>query len=113
MTIKAPSQNKVKGRLIQSSRAFILAQCINFVYTHGMKATIQKWGNSLGIRIPKIIAEGLMLKNGSEVELYEESDKIIIQPLKKPLLKELLQGISDRNIHDEAETEGPYGKEIW
>jgi antitoxin component of MazEF toxin-antitoxin module len=35
-----------------------------------MKATIQKWGDSLGIRIPKVIAMDLGLVNGSEVELF-------------------------------------------
>ena len=78
-----------------------------------MKATIQKWGNSLGIRIPKVIAEDLMLENGSEVELIEESNKIIIQPQSKPKLGDLLQKISDDNLHDEVEIEGPNGKEIW
>ena len=77
-----------------------------------MKATIQRWGNSLGIRIPKIIAQDLMLENGSEVELFEESDKIVIQPRKKPRLKDLLQEINVDNIHDEVEIGGLYGKEI-
>ena len=87
--------------------------CLNFVYTTGMKATIQKWGNSLGVRIPKIIAEDLMLENGSEVELIEESDKIIIQPQKRAQLKDLLKGIDSQNLHDEVELEGPHGKESW
>lgn len=78
-----------------------------------MRATIQKWGNSLGVRIPKVIAEDLMLENGSEVELFEESDKIIIQPKEKPQLRDLLLEITDENIHDEIHAEGPHGKEIW
>ena len=78
-----------------------------------MKATIQKWGNSLGVRIPKVIAEDLMLENGSEVELIKESNKIVIQPQKKPQLKDLLQVISDDNRHGEVKTGGRYGKEIW
>ena len=78
-----------------------------------MKATIQKWGNSLGIRIPKVMAKDLLLENGSEVELIKASDKIIIQPQKRPRLSDLLQEIDDNNIHDEVEMEGPYGKEVW
>ena len=54
-----------------------------------------------------------MLENGSEVELIEESNKIIIQPKSKPKLGDLLQKISDDNLHDEVEIEGPNGKEIW
>ena len=78
-----------------------------------MKATIQKWGNSLGIRIPKVIADDLLLENGSEVELIGESDKIIIKPQKKPKLDELLREIKDDNLHEEVEVEGPRGKEVW
>ena len=78
-----------------------------------MKATIRKWGNSLGIRIPKVIAEDLLLENGSEVELIEESDRIIIRPQRKPKLDDLLRDISDDNLHEEVEANGPYGKEVW
>jgi antitoxin MazE len=78
-----------------------------------MKTTIQKWGNSLGIRIPKMMAKGLMLEKGSEVDLIEESNKIIIQPRRKPRLEDLLKDINDTNIHDEIRIEGPHGKEAW
>ena len=78
-----------------------------------MKATIQKWGNSLGIRIPSMMAKNLMLKNGSEVELIEESDKIIIRPKKIPRLEDLLEEINDMNVHNEIEIKGPYGNEAW
>ena len=77
-----------------------------------MKATIQKWGNSLGIRIPSIMAKALMLQNGSEVELIEEADKIIIQPRRALRLDDLLPAIDETNIHEEIETNGPYGNEV-
>ena len=78
-----------------------------------MKATIQKWGNSLGVRIPSIMAKDLMLKNGSEVELIEETDKIIIQPKKTSCLEDLLEAINESNIHEEMKTNGPHGNEVW
>jgi antitoxin MazE len=78
-----------------------------------MKATIQKWGNSLGVRIPSIMAKDLMLQNGSEVELIEEADKIIIQPQKAWRLETLLNAIDETNIHDEVEASGPIGNEAW
>lgn len=78
-----------------------------------MKATIQKWGNSLGIRIPKVIADDLKLQNGSEVELLEDSDKIIIQPYRKPKLDDLLSQVNDENLHGEANSGDPTGKEVW
>jgi len=66
-----------------------------------MQATIQKWGNSLGIRIPSFIAKDLALKNGSSVEIIEEDDKIIIQASKRRTLKEILELVTDENIHTE------------
>jgi len=66
-----------------------------------MQGTIQKWGNSLGIRIPSFIAKDLALKNGSSVEIIEEDDKIIIQASKRRTLKEILELVTDENIHTE------------
>ncbi|WP_039938686.1 AbrB/MazE/SpoVT family DNA-binding domain-containing protein, partial [Leptospira noguchii] len=45
-----------------------------------MESIIQKWGNSLGIRIPKAMATELELNDGSHVELQYEGDKIVIYP---------------------------------
>ena len=78
-----------------------------------MKATIQKWGNSLGVRIPKVMADDLKLQNGSEVELLEDADKIIIQPHRNPNLNDLLSAINEDNLHGEADSGDPTGKEIW
>ncbi|MDY7029881.1 MAG: AbrB/MazE/SpoVT family DNA-binding domain-containing protein, partial [Spirochaetota bacterium] len=45
-----------------------------------MEARIQKWGNSLGIRIPMNIIRELSLKTGSKVEIEKETDRIVIRP---------------------------------
>lgn len=67
-----------------------------------MKTTIQKWGNSLGVRIPNYMAKDLLLENGSSVEIVEEENRIIIQPKTKKSLKEMIKLITDDNIHREA-----------
>lgn len=78
-----------------------------------MRTTIQKWGNSLGVRIPKVIAAELGLESGSEVDLFEESDKIIIQPQNGQRLKDLLSRINAGNLHGEIESGDSVGKEAW
>ncbi|MBI9102624.1 MAG: AbrB/MazE/SpoVT family DNA-binding domain-containing protein [Spirochaetales bacterium] len=78
-----------------------------------MEAKIQKWGNSLGIRIPMPILKDLSLKNGSVVEIEEENNRIVIQPSKKVELKSLLRKISDDNLHSETDWGGVEGDEIW
>ena len=78
-----------------------------------MKTTIQKWGNSLGIRIPSVMAKSMMLENGSQVEILEESDTIIIKAERKHTLVELLSNIDESNVHHEVEVHGPLGRETW
>jgi antitoxin MazE len=76
-----------------------------------MQTTIQKWGNSLGVRIPGFIARDLALKNGSSVEIREEDDRIIIQASKKKSLNEILELVTEENIHSE-QFSTPAGKEL-
>ncbi len=78
-----------------------------------METVIKKWGNSLGIRIPSLIAKDLSLKEGSFVEIEDERGRIVIKPKKKNDLKEMLKNISDNNLHGEFETESPVGNEAW
>ena len=78
-----------------------------------METKIQKWGNSLGIRIPMNIINDLSLKNGSIVDITENKDTIIIRPKKNRDLNELIEKISDENIHSEIDFGKAEGNEIW
>ena len=60
-----------------------------------------------------MMAKNLMLKNGSGVELIEESGKITILPNKMLRLENLLEEINETNVHNEIEAKGPYGNEVW
>jgi len=63
-----------------------------------MQTVVQKWGNSLGIRIPAVFTREFNLKNGSSVEIIEEQGKLVIVP-KKQSLDELLSLVTKDNIH--------------
>lgn len=78
-----------------------------------MEAKIQKWGNSLGIRIPINIIKDLSLKNGSVVNIDEETNKIVIRPKETHDLNQLLQSISETNLHTEMDFGKLEGTEIW
>jgi len=78
-----------------------------------MEAVVKKWGNSLGIRIPNMIAKELSLKDGSCVDINEKGKKIIIMPVRKNRLSEMLSKINNQNLHAEIETGDPVGNEIW
>ncbi len=61
-----------------------------------MNATIQKWGNSLALRIPRAVARDTQLQNGSVVNLAVRKGTVVIEPVKKSKyrLDELLKGVS-------------------
>ena len=78
-----------------------------------MALKLQKWGNSIGVRISKSIIEKVDLEVGSEVEIEHKNGKIVITPLKKPfVLNDLLSQITKSNLHSEDDFILE-GKEVW
>lgn len=71
---------------------------------------VQKWGNSLGVRIPKAIAIKVGLEEGSEIDFDVEDDKIFIKR-KSQKLDDLLSQITPDNIHREVYTGYAIGSE--
>ena len=78
-----------------------------------MEAVVKKWGNSLGIRIPNLIVRELSLKEGTYVDISDRGKEIVIKPIHKNRLSEMLSNINDQNLHKEILTGQPVGKEIW
>lgn len=78
-----------------------------------MEAKIQRWGNSLGVRIPAAIARELHLRNGSVVDVVEESNSIVIRPAKNHDIHSLLDSITDDNRHSEVDWGTREGNEAW
>jgi antitoxin MazE len=76
--------------------------------------TVQKWGNSLAVRIPSQFAKNLGVKNGSQIELELLDDEMVIRPVKtKPMLDDLLaQTKGKTNPHLDYEFGVPEGKEL-
>lgn len=80
-----------------------------------MITKIQKWGNSLGIRLPSVFIKELKLKENSAVEIKVADKKIVIEPVEIAQydLDYLLSKVSEENIHKEIFINSPEGKEIW
>lgn len=80
-----------------------------------METHIQKWGNSLGVRVPKEIAERASLREGSRVRVRETETGVMIEVVKKQTyrLTDMLQGVTKTNMHSESEWGEPTGKEVW
>jgi len=80
-----------------------------------MEARIQKWGNSLAVRIPKPFAAEVGLEADARVELSLQDGRIVIAPPARPIfaLAGLLAGIYKSNLHREVSTGGRQGNESW
>ena len=71
-----------------------------------MRTSVQKWGNSLGIRIPKVVAEEASLHSGSMVELIHQDGVLLVRPIHKGRpryrLEDLTGKITPGNRHAEV-----------
>lgn len=80
-----------------------------------MTTRIQKWGNSLALRIPMAFAREIGLAQGATVDLSLRQGKVIIEPVEQPplSLEQLLDGVTEENLHGEVDTGPAVGKEAW
>lgn len=80
-----------------------------------MLTKIQKWGNSLALRIPKTFALDANLENDSTVEISLVEGRIVIKLVNTPqwTLEELLAGVNEINMHHEVDSGEPVGNEVW
>jgi len=80
-----------------------------------MLTKVQRWGNSLALRIPKAFALDAQLEKDSIVEISVVDGQIIVKPVSAPSwsLEELLAGINKKNIHHEIDTGLSMGNEVW
>jgi antitoxin MazE len=79
-----------------------------------MRARIQKWGNSLALRIPRAIAAQVGIEENSPVQLSVDGGGVMVLPIQDPeyRLEELLARVTDDNIHDEIDTGPAIGAEF-
>jgi antitoxin MazE len=80
-----------------------------------MLTKVQKWGNSLALRIPKAFALDAQLENDSVVEVSLVDGQIVIKSVAIPKwsLEQLLSGVNSNNIHNETDTGDAVGNEVW
>ena len=80
-----------------------------------MEVRLQKWGNSVGIRIPSNFLKALKLKKDEEVNIIQEEDKIIITKIKNKRisLKDRIKDYNGNNLCKDFSWDDARGKEIW
>ena len=78
-----------------------------------MQGRLARWGNSLGLRIPKELAAQAGLRAGIKVELAAEADRIVITPARpRYVLAELLEGVTSEAMREAFDWGPDIGREI-
>jgi len=80
-----------------------------------MITAVQKWGNSLALRIPKAYAKETDICDGTSVDLSLQAGSLVIKPVVKMAisLDDLLRDVTVYNRHEATDTGSPVGQEIW
>ena len=80
-----------------------------------MQTRVQKWGNSLGVRIPRGLADEVGLGAGTEVSLIAKDGELVLRPSLPSRLRlaDLLAGITPENIHASVGTGDAVGSEAF
>lgn len=80
-----------------------------------MLAKVQRWGNSLAIRIPRSFAVEAGFENDSPVNMQLDNGKLIVEAARptKYSLEELVAQMTEENLHEETDWGKPVGKEVW
>jgi antitoxin MazE len=80
-----------------------------------MKTAVQRWGNSLALRIPRAYASETRISEGSEVELTLKSGSLVVRPVlrKRHSLANLLKRVTRSNRHESVSTGASAGQEAW
>ena len=79
-----------------------------------MRSNVQRWGNSLALRIPSALAREVDLQEGAVVDIAARGGKLVVErAAHRFVLADLLAGINDDNMHGEAWDDAPRGKEAW
>lgn len=79
-----------------------------------MQVALQKWGNSLALRIPAGLARQIKVRQGDSVQLSLADNRLTIQPVKPSFQAKFLIGkIRKNQLHKESDWGGPRGAEVW
>jgi antitoxin MazE len=80
-----------------------------------MHVRVQKWGNSLAVRIPKPLAEDAEVKEGTVLNLAVSDGKVVATPIarRKLSLKQMLAKVTRQNLHAEVDSGPSVEREIW
>jgi antitoxin MazE len=78
-----------------------------------LQVVLARWGNSLGVRIPKDVASRAGLSEGARVEIEADGDRIVITPSRRRyVLTDLLRGMTPEAMREAFDWGPDSGREI-
>lgn len=78
--------------------------------------SLQKWGNSAGVRLPKKVIDEAHLKIDQPLQISIEGKSVVLTPVKqspKITLSTMLKGVTPKDVGGEYDWGEPVGKELW
>ncbi|HCM6303768.1 TPA: type II toxin-antitoxin system antitoxin MazE [Salmonella enterica subsp. enterica serovar 6,14:y:1,7] len=81
-----------------------------------IRSNVKRWGNSPAVRIPASVMQALNLNIDDEIKIELLEGKLIIEPVTNEIefsLDQLVNGITEENLHDLIEWGDPVGGEVW
>lgn len=80
-----------------------------------MRTQVQKWGNSLALRIPKSFAVEVGLEKETTVDVSLSDGTLVVTPVTnpKPTLRQFLSKVNKKNLHHEIDSGNVVGNETW
>ncbi len=108
----APEASKAVRRVKHTRLTALTLLCLHCRY-RTVKARIQRWGNSLALRLPKSVAESMGVGEGSVVALEERDGQLVVSAAHRYRLADLLAEVRPEQVHGEVSTGAPRGKESW
>ena len=112
--VRISDANEAAKPLAEPQAIGVYPLCIYSRRGELLRARIAKWGNSLGVRIPRAMAREVGLDEGSDVEVKVSDGDVVLTPTSREYsLKELVAGITPRNRHGQTDWGPPVGNEHW
>ena len=95
---------------MDTARLLVYIQCRHMATT----TRLSRWGNSLGLRLPKSVAREVQLDEGDTVQVSVDNGAIVVRPSRpRYSLDGLVRRITPKNRHDESDWGGKLGNEVW
>ena len=75
---------------------------------------VARWGNSLAVRLPRMVAEQAQLQEGAEIDIAVTNGCVTIRRRPRAYsLDELVEKVTPNNRHNETDWGKPQGAEVW